>query len=63
MKNYSVATFENLGGESIVFESGLTFEQAETLAETLLKNSFGVEIIDDDVDSMEPIVLVKTNKG
>lgn len=61
-KKYLVATIESTDCESIPIEGGLTFEEANKRADELLKDHFGVEIIDEDPDNMEPIVLVKTQK-
>ena len=62
MKTYSVAVFDGPFEESIVIEGGLSYEKAESIFEELLKTNYGVEIIDDDPDNMEPIVLFKTQK-
>lgn len=60
-ETYSVATFKSLDSESIVVEGNLTYEQAQTLLSSLLNDNYGVEIISEDEDNMEPIVLIKTN--
>lgn len=59
-ETYSVATFENSDCECVVFEGGLNFEEAKLVAQNLLKTNYGVYVIDDNVDNMEPIVLVLT---
>ena len=59
-KTYLVATIESSDCESIPVEGGLSFEAAEKMANELVKEHYGVEIIDEDPDNMEPIVLVKT---
>ena len=61
-KSYLVATIANTDCESVPVEGGLTFEEANKKADELLKDNFGVEILDEDPDNMEPIVLVKTQK-
>lgn len=60
-KTYSVATFKSIDDEGEVIEGNLSYENAKILCDELLKTNYGVEIIDEDFYSIEPIVLVKTN--
>ena len=62
METYAVAVFNSIDDESQVIEGGLSYEDAKNLFEELLKTNYGVEIIDENPDNMEPIILIKTNK-
>lgn len=59
-KTYLVATIDSSDCQSVPVEGGLTYEAALKLTDELLKEYYGVEIIDEDPDNMEPIILVKT---
>jgi uncharacterized surface protein with fasciclin (FAS1) repeats len=59
-ETYSVATFENSDCDCVVVEGNLNFDEAKLIAQNLLKTNYGVYIIDEDVDNMEPIVLTFT---
>jgi len=63
-ERFSVAVFESEDDSNAeVIEGGLQWEDALDLASEIHKagNHYGVEIIDDDPDNMEPIVWIKTS--
>lgn len=61
-KTYSVGTFTYPGAELEMVDGTLTFGEALKLAEKLLENHFGVEVVDNGPDNMEPIVWCKCNE-
>ena len=61
-KTYSVGTFTHPGAELEMVDGTLTFEEAVKLGEVLLQNHFGVEVVDNDPNNMEPIVWCNCNE-
>jgi hypothetical protein len=64
-ERFSVAVFESEDDSNAeVIEGGLPWEDALDLATELHQSGlhYGVEIIDDDPDNMEPIVWIKTSE-
>lgn len=58
---FEVATFEDFDdSDAVTVEGGLSFEEAKKLAKKLFESGkhYGVEIIDQDPDNMEPIVWI-----
>lgn len=62
-ETYLVCTFDSIDSESFPVEGNLTYEEAEKLSNKLLNDYYGVEIVDENSDNMEPIILVKTNEN
>jgi len=63
---YSVATFDSEDDSNAkVIEGGLPWAEALELAQSTLASGkyYGVEIIDDDPDNMEPIVWIEVFEG
>ena len=63
-ERFSVAVFESEDDSNAeVIEGGLLWEDALDLAAEIHQsgNHYGVEIIDDDPNNMEPIVWIKTS--
>jgi hypothetical protein len=65
-ERFSVAVFESEDDSNAeIIEGGLPWEDALDLASEIHKagNHYGVEIIDDDPNNMEPIVWIKTSEN
>ena len=59
---FQVATFNADESKEEVLQGGLSFNEAKVIALKLWEsNKFhGVEILDEDIDNMEPIVWIKS---
>ena len=61
-EQFEIATFESDTDTAIVLEGGLSFKDAVSKAEALWQTGehYGVEVVSQDPNSIEPIQWIKT---